>query len=48
MAIDLTPHHQQLADEGYTIVEHAIEPDLVDVMFRPEPADEYLLLWVCS
>ena len=30
MAIDLAPHHQQLEDEGYTIVEQAIEPDLID------------------
>ena len=30
MAIDLAPHHQQLIDDGYTIVENAIDPVLVD------------------
>ncbi len=29
MSIDLAPHHQQLSDEGYTIVENAIEPELI-------------------
>ena len=28
MSIDLAPHHQQLVDDGYTIVENAIEPEL--------------------
>ena len=32
MAIDLTPHHEQLATDGYTIVENAIEPDLIDAL----------------
>ena len=32
MAIDLTSHHRQLADDGYTIVEGAIEPELVDAL----------------
>lgn len=32
MAIDLSPHHQQLVDDGYTIVENAIEPDLIDAL----------------
>ncbi len=27
--IDLSPHHQQLVDDGYTIVENVIAPDLV-------------------
>lgn len=32
MAIDLAPHHGELADRGYTIVENAIEPDLIDAL----------------
>ncbi len=32
MAIDLAPHHQQLTDEGYTIVENAIEPELIEAL----------------
>ncbi len=32
MSIDLTPHHQRLADEGYTIVEDAIEPELIEAL----------------
>lgn len=32
MAIDLTSHHQQLVDDGYTIVENAIEPELIDAL----------------
>ncbi|MEM1334777.1 MAG: phytanoyl-CoA dioxygenase family protein, partial [Actinomycetota bacterium] len=32
MGIDLTPHHRQLEDEGYTIVEDAIEPELIDAL----------------
>jgi len=29
VARDLAPHHQQLIDDGYTIVENAIEPELI-------------------
>ncbi len=32
MTIDLAPHHQQLADDGYTIVENAIEAELIDAL----------------
>jgi ectoine hydroxylase-related dioxygenase (phytanoyl-CoA dioxygenase family) len=32
MARDLTSHHQQLVDDGYTIVENAIEPGLIDAL----------------
>lgn len=32
MARDLSPHHEQLAAEGYTIVEDAIEPELIDAL----------------
>jgi len=32
MSFDLTLHHQQLTDEGYTIVEDAIEPELVEAL----------------
>ena len=32
MSFDLTLHHQQLTDEGYTIVEDAIEPELVETL----------------
>lgn len=34
MTIDLASHHRQLADEGYTIVERAIEPELVDALLE--------------
>ena len=32
MARDLTSHHQQLVDDGYTIVENTIEPGLIDAL----------------
>ena len=32
MSIDLAPHHRQLSDEGYTVVENAIEPELIDAL----------------
>lgn len=32
MPIDLAHHHQQLVDDGFTIVENAIEPELVDAL----------------
>ncbi len=32
--LDLAVHHQQLVDDGYTVVENAIEPDLVDALLE--------------
>lgn len=32
VSIDLGPHHQQLGDEGYTIVERVIADDIVDAL----------------
>ena len=32
MIIDLTPHHEQIATEGYTILERVISDDIVDAL----------------